>query len=78
MKLAEKVTIQKPKLPRAILKGMNFNSCAFERLTASFDKLEGCIVTSEQAIGFSKLLGSVLKEEERRPGNKGRRLFTRL
>ncbi|TES47031.1 pentapeptide repeat-containing protein [Halalkalibacterium halodurans] len=39
------------------LSDMDLRTCSFQQLTVSFDKLQGCTVTSEQAIGFAKILG---------------------
>ncbi|WP_257988605.1 pentapeptide repeat-containing protein [Bacillus sp. V33-4] len=44
------------------LADIDLSSCSFESLVVSFDKLAGCIVSSEQAIGFSKALGLIVKE----------------
>lgn len=44
------------------LQGMDLSSCNFEKLVISFDKLEGCIVSPEQAIGFARALGLVVNE----------------
>ncbi|PIB40731.1 quinolone resistance protein, partial [Pseudomonas sp. 2588-5] len=45
------------------LDGIDFTTCEFDNITISFDKLAGCIVTSEQAIGFSKAFGIVISDE---------------
>ncbi|WP_257348741.1 pentapeptide repeat-containing protein [Pseudalkalibacillus decolorationis] len=50
-------------LSGTILKGIDLSTCSFEKLTISIEKLEGCIISNEQAIGFAKALGLVIKEE---------------
>jgi len=44
------------------LKGIDLSSNTYEQLTVTIEKLEACIVSTEQAIGFAKSLGLVIKE----------------
>lgn len=43
------------------LKGIDISTCTFDNLTVSLDSLNGCEVSSEQAIGFAMLLGLKVK-----------------
>ncbi|TDQ40852.1 pentapeptide repeat-containing protein [Aureibacillus halotolerans] len=45
------------------LGAMNLSNSSFERLTVTLDKLVGCTVSSEQAIGFAKMIGLRLSDE---------------
>ena len=41
---------------------IDLSSCTYEQVTVSVDKLAGCTVSTEQALGFAKSLGLVIKE----------------
>ncbi|WP_379320645.1 pentapeptide repeat-containing protein [Paenibacillus puldeungensis] len=43
------------------LKGIDLSTCTYERINVTFPSLQGCEVSPEQAIGFSKLLGLKVK-----------------
>ncbi|GJM78976.1 hypothetical protein HMSSN139_14720 [Paenibacillus sp. HMSSN-139] len=43
------------------LKGMDISTCTFERVDIPAYALAGCTVSPEQAIGFAKLLGLIVK-----------------
>lgn len=45
------------------LKSIDLSSSSIGKLVVSVEDLTGCIVSSEQAIGFAALLGLVIKEE---------------
>jgi uncharacterized protein YjbI with pentapeptide repeats len=45
-----------------ILKGVDISTCTFEQINVSPESLVGCEVSSNQAIGFSRLLGLKIKE----------------
>lgn len=58
----EQCNINKSNFAGTKLKGIDLSSCSFENLVITFEILEGCIVSPEQAIGFSKALGLIIKE----------------
>lgn len=41
---------------------IDLSSCTYEQVTVSVDKLAGCTVSTEQALGFAKSLGLIIKE----------------
>lgn len=43
------------------LKGIDLSTCTYEILNVTPESLDGCIVSADQAIGFSKLLGLHVK-----------------
>lgn len=43
------------------LNGVDLSTNTFESLTVSRDQLEGCIISEEQAVGFVKMLGMIVK-----------------
>ena len=43
------------------LKGIDLSSCTFERLNVSINDLTGCEVNENQALGFARLLGLIIK-----------------
>ncbi|WP_078596695.1 pentapeptide repeat-containing protein [Evansella clarkii] len=45
------------------LEEVDLSTCEFERLHVSLDKLTGCTVTAEQAVGFAKALGLKINGE---------------
>ncbi|MDP4170799.1 MAG: pentapeptide repeat-containing protein, partial [Bacillota bacterium] len=47
----------------APLNGIDLSTCTFDELNVSHDLLKGCTVSPEQAIGFARLLGLVIKDE---------------
>jgi len=47
---------------QTILQGIDISTCTFEQINVSLESLIGCEVSSDQAIGFSKLLGLKIKE----------------
>ncbi|MBY0134323.1 hypothetical protein H0177_29410 [Bacillus cereus] len=49
-------------LAGVVLKGVDLSTCLFDNITISLGKLQGCIISTEQAIGFSKLLGVIVKD----------------
>jgi uncharacterized protein YjbI with pentapeptide repeats len=57
----EKCDINEANFERTPLKGMDLSSCTFDRLNVSMSDLAGCAVTSDQAIGFARLLGLIIK-----------------
>jgi uncharacterized protein YjbI with pentapeptide repeats len=44
------------------LENIDLSTCTYEQVTVSVDKLAGCTVSTEQALGFAKSLGLVIKE----------------
>ncbi|WP_413374821.1 pentapeptide repeat-containing protein [Alkalihalobacillus sp. 1P02AB] len=44
------------------LNGIDISTCEFERISVSSEQLAGCIISPEQAIGFVKAFGMVVKE----------------
>lgn len=44
------------------LKGIDLSSNTYEQLTVSMEQLADCTVSTEQAIGFAKSLGLIIKE----------------
>ena len=44
------------------LTGIDLSSNTYEQLTVSLDQMQNCTVSSEQAIGFAKSLGLIIKE----------------
>ena len=44
------------------LKGMDLSTNTYEQLTVTMEKLADCTVSNEQAIGFAKSLGLIIKE----------------
>ncbi len=44
------------------LDGIDLSSCKIDQLSLSPGDLKGCVVSSEQAIAFARLLGIVIKE----------------
>ena len=53
--------INEASFERTPLKGIDLRSCTFDRLNVSINDLAGCEVTSNQAIGFARLLGLIIK-----------------
>ena len=49
-------------ISQTALKGIDLSSNTYEQLTVSLEKLTECTVSTEQAIGFAKSLGLVIKE----------------
>lgn len=45
------------------LKGIDLRTNTFQRLQITLPELEGCMVTSEQAIGFARLLGLQISDD---------------
>ena len=43
------------------LKGIDLSSCELDGLGVTIEDLDGCIVSSEQVIAFSYLLGLIIK-----------------
>jgi len=54
--------LDKANLSGTPLKGIDLSNSTFQMLTLSLEDLYGCEVSTDQAIGFSKLLGLVIKE----------------
>ncbi len=46
-----------------VLTGIDISTCKFENINVDMKSLKGCIVSREQAIGFSTLLGLKVREE---------------
>ncbi|MDX1806877.1 MAG: pentapeptide repeat-containing protein [Paenisporosarcina sp.] len=44
------------------LTNIDLSTCTYEQVTVSVDKLVGCTVSTEQALGFAKSLGLVIKD----------------
>ncbi|WLD94599.1 pentapeptide repeat-containing protein [Alkalihalobacillus sp. AL-G] len=59
----EQCDINGANLSGTVLKGIDLSSCTFEKLVVSIENLEGCIITSDQAVGFAKALGLVTNDE---------------
>ncbi|WLR41213.1 pentapeptide repeat-containing protein [Bacillus carboniphilus] len=55
--------VNKANFAEVTMKKLDLSSCQFENLTVSMEKLEGCIVSPEQALGFAKAIGLVIKEQ---------------
>ena len=53
--------LQQAGMSGAKLKGIDLSSCKSDGLGIAVDDLDGCIVSPEQAISFSKLLGLIIK-----------------
>lgn len=45
------------------MKGVDLSDNTYERIEVSLDKIAGCIVSKEQAIGFARVLGLTVNEE---------------
>lgn len=45
------------------MNGVDLSDNTYERIEVSLDKIEGCIVSREQAIGFARVLGLTVNEE---------------
>jgi uncharacterized protein YjbI with pentapeptide repeats len=43
------------------LKGIDLSTCTFERINVSIKDIAGCEVTEDQALGFARLLGLIIK-----------------
>lgn len=43
------------------LADVDLSTCTYEQVTVSVDKLSGCTVSTEQALGFAKSLGLIVK-----------------
>ncbi|QPC45873.1 pentapeptide repeat-containing protein [Mangrovibacillus cuniculi] len=46
-----------------VLKDFDLSTCSFERIIVSIEKIAGCIISPEQAVGFVKAIGMVVKED---------------
>ncbi|AET69858.1 putative low-complexity protein [Desulfosporosinus orientis DSM 765] len=53
--------LQQTGMSGACLKGIDLSSCKIDGLGVAIDDLDGCIVSPEQVISFSKLLGLIIK-----------------
>ncbi|WP_197470757.1 pentapeptide repeat-containing protein [Anaerosporomusa subterranea] len=44
------------------LAGIDLSSCEFRQIGVTIEDVQGCIVSPQQAVGFSKLFGLIIKD----------------
>ncbi|MDF2636439.1 MAG: hypothetical protein K0R78_3313, partial [Pelosinus sp.] len=44
------------------LAGIDLSSCEFRQIGVTIEDMQGCIVSPQQAVGFSKLFGLIINE----------------
>jgi len=44
------------------LAGIDLSSCAFRQISVTMEDVQGCIISPQQAVGFSKLFGLIVNE----------------